>query len=422
MASDPLPPVQVPLTPEERIREWTDRSPLPGLVWPGYDDGCITHVSALLRRSLRRPAEVPARLLPFAQSAERVVLIIVDGLGYHSLARFRSESPAVDRALSEARLDVLTSTVPSTTPVALASLYTGAAPREHGIVGATVYLRERGGTGNLLRFSPMDDPRRDIYLEQGLDLKAFCPVSSVFERLGRRPGGAAWVPAAIRDNALCRICTAGSEIHPFHTPAQAMVGVRKSLRNGGLPLQTLYWDATDTISHLRGPYSEELRAEVSAFFMLLENELLSADLGGPVRVLLTADHGHLPVRRESVVKLEDHPAIQACLMAPPLGGTRLTYLYPLPGKEAGLREACRALEDRFYVRESAELLERGLFGTGKEHPEARHRIGALTLVPRGDATFHRTDPVWFTAPFRGDHEGLSAEEMTVPLVMWEAGS
>jgi hypothetical protein len=408
---------------EERVRIWKDRSPLPGMVWPGYADGCITHISRIVRNALGKPSPVPPRLTDFAAPADRVALIIADGLGYHGLARFRTESAVVDRLAGAARLEVLTSVFPSTTPAALTSLYTGAAPREHGLMGGNVFLRELGGPASALRFSPLEDPRRDVFLESGLDLKAFCPVPSVFERIGRRNAGSAWVPRAILDNSLCRIGTAGAAYkYPFFTPAQAIAGARRSIEADGPRFQCIYWDATDSISHVRGPYSEELRAEVNAFFRLLEDELLSAKPGnGKTRVLLTADHGHATVRKTGIHKLANYPKIQENLLAPPLGGTRVPYLYALPGREEALREACRPLEDRYFVLDAAEMLELGLWGEGAEHPEAANRIGTLILVPRGDETFHFKDPLFFSSPERGDHDGLSAEEMTVPLLMWEIG-
>jgi hypothetical protein len=125
------------------------------------------------------------------------------------------------------------------------------------------------------------------------------------------------------------------------------------------------------------------------------------------------------VRKSSILRLTDYPAIEKCLMTPPLGGTRAPYLQALPGQEDALRTACQPLEGRYFVADSREMLDKGLFGAGERHPEAAHRIGTLILLPYGDETFHRKDPAYFTAPARGDHDALSAEEMTVPLLMWD---
>jgi hypothetical protein len=408
-------------TPDRLIAEWQAASPLPGLVWPDYAGGCITHVSEIIRQALGKTSQVPSRLLPFAAPADRIVLIIVDGLGYHALKRFRAESSVIERVMDAATGTVLTSTFPSTTPAALTSLYTGASPREHGLMGGNVFLREKGLVANLIRFSPMEDPRRDVFLDQGLELKAFCPVRSVFEKLGRRNSGAAWVPGHILNNALCRICTSGApSVHPFPTPSQAMVGARKNLEGGGPRFQCMYWDATDGISHARGPYSEEYRAEVAAFFHLLEDELLTTrPKEGKTRILLTADHGHALVKKSRILRLCDYPDIQKRLMFPRLGGTRVPYLQSLPGEEEALREASKPLEEHYHILNSKEMLEKGLFGPDEGNPEAEHRIGTWILVPREDQTFFPKDPAHFTTPLRGDHDALSAEEMTVPLLMWE---
>src|SRR5262249_46465223 len=134
----------------------------------------------------------------------------------------------------------------------------------------------------------------------------------------------------------------------------------------------------------------------------------------------TADHGHALVSRDSVVTLDAHPDVRSRLMAPPLGGSRVPYLLALPGQEGELRTACCSLEDRYHLLDSREMLDRGLFGAGAEPPEVRPRIGTLMPAPRGDSTFHRSDPAYFSSPLRGDHDALSAEEMAVPLLMWES--
>jgi hypothetical protein len=118
------------------------------------------------------------------------------------------------------------------------------------------------------------------------------------------------------------------------------------------------------------------------------------------------------------LKLPDFPAIEANLLVPPIGGTRVPYLCALPGREAELRKACEPLEERYFIHDSREMLALGLWGEGKEHPEAANRIGTLVLIPRDDSTFHAKEPPYFTSDVRGDHDGLSAEEMVVPLMMW----
>src|SRR5207302_6559833 len=72
----------------------------------------------------------------------RVVVVVVDGLGWHLLPELAADAPLLASVLAggTGRLDELVCTFPSTTPTSLVSLGTGVAPGQHGILGFTVKL------------------------------------------------------------------------------------------------------------------------------------------------------------------------------------------------------------------------------------------------------------------------------------------
>ncbi len=79
---------------------------------PDYEGACITNVvPALLHLGAPAPSWLPA----FASDAERVVLLVIDGLGWNQLASRRRLAPTL------AGLDggAITTVAPSTTATAL---------------------------------------------------------------------------------------------------------------------------------------------------------------------------------------------------------------------------------------------------------------------------------------------------------------
>jgi hypothetical protein len=70
----------------------------------------------------------------------RVVVVLVDGMGYHLLPALAPHAPLLASMLfgSIGRLDELACTFPSTTPTSIVSLGTGALPGEHGVLGFTL--------------------------------------------------------------------------------------------------------------------------------------------------------------------------------------------------------------------------------------------------------------------------------------------
>ena len=67
----------------------------------------------------------------------RVAVVLVDGMGWHLLPELVADAPLLASVLAgdAGRLDELACTFPSTTPTSLASLTTGVAPGQHGILG-----------------------------------------------------------------------------------------------------------------------------------------------------------------------------------------------------------------------------------------------------------------------------------------------
>ena len=67
----------------------------------------------------------------------RVGVVLVDGMGWHLLPELAADAPLLASALAgeTGRLNELICTFPSTTPTSLASLTTGVAPGQHGILG-----------------------------------------------------------------------------------------------------------------------------------------------------------------------------------------------------------------------------------------------------------------------------------------------
>ena len=120
---------------------------------PSYDGACITNVvPALLHPAERAPVWLPA----VAHEAERVVLLVIDGLGWNQVHERRALVPVL------AGLDggPITTVAPSTTATALTSITTGL-PQPYleqillALKGAGIVRSKRGvGGGYVLAREP----------------------------------------------------------------------------------------------------------------------------------------------------------------------------------------------------------------------------------------------------------------------------
>ena len=111
---------------------------------PTYDGACITNVvPALLEPGDDAPPWLPA----VAAEADRVVLLVLDGLGWTQLQSRRHLTPT----LASMEGGPITTVAPSTTATALTSITTGMTPGQHGVVGYR--LAVEGEVLNVLRWS-----------------------------------------------------------------------------------------------------------------------------------------------------------------------------------------------------------------------------------------------------------------------------
>jgi hypothetical protein len=412
---------------EDAARQLEAASWLPGLVTPDYAGSCVANVPhaivALLtggEGSEGRRGAVPFPALDLGGMPRRVALVVLDAFGFRLFLRAARAVPALWRLVEAGRVAPLTSVFPSTTNVALTSLYSGEPPAVHGITGHLVYLREWGMVANLLQFRQVGDRGNETLRARGLEPREFCPVTTVFERLA-----AAGVPGdvitrqAFLGTSLAAIHHAGARIHPYLTSSDLCVALRRVLEDEATRFVFAYWDMIDSLSHRHGPYSEEVLAEAASFFATLEREVidgLSPDARAETLLLVTADHGQTPLPGHGGIALEEHPELRDLLLLPPTGSSRQPYFYAVPGRLEALRESVARFDAQFLFLDAREARERGLFGSEGRHPELPYRTGDLIPLARAEGCIWRMDTPQEIRRYRGIHSGLTADEMLVPLL------
>jgi hypothetical protein len=146
-------------------------------------------------------------------------------------------------------------------------------------------------------------------------------------------------------------------------------------------------------------------------------------------VLLTADHGMEGISPASTTyvnvawpELERHMAMGADgKPLAPAGSCRDLFLHVLPERldeaEARLGELLDGVAE---VRTVKALLDAGLFGSTVTEA-LTSRLANLVVLPAPGRAAYWLEPGRFEQTFLGQHGGLSANEMEIPLVSWTAG-
>ena len=393
-------------------------------VLPDYDGYSIAAIPSLISTAFGAPDPRAAALHAAVEHVipngiEKVVLLVLDGVGYDHLGRILAAHPelALHRLIDSGAMLPITSVFPPTTVSALTTYSTGLTPQEHGMVGYRLYLRETSTITNMIRMSVLGSGKGDSALDEGIDPKTFLGVSTLYSRL-RRAGVESHILIGkhISGSGLSSIIYDGKEkVHGTVTLSDMLVSARRILmRTQGKTFLSLYWGAPDGIAHTYGPWTDEFTAELRAIDAAIERELI-----GQVEntlLIISADHGFVPMRESDYHDLTAIPELEHALLLPPLGEPRASYLYLREGTRKRVMAAFEEhLEDGLVVIDSDTALASGLFGIGPVREAVRDRIGDLIIVSTGPAAI--LHPYKDAIKLKGMHGGLTRDEMLVPLIV-----
>lgn len=408
--------------PDQVLDRFRRSAPAPGMILPDYSAYATCNVSQLILRNFGLANRCPEVLHPLLdRTYDRVVLLILDALGWNQLHYFMESIPALQRLYEHATVLPLTTTFPSTTTVALTTIYTGLTPVEHTITGHYMFLRELGSVVDVLRFSPLGDPRREVYAERGVDVHELFPMYTVFEPL-KKAGlqGLSITRGIFTNTALGWLHHVGADVLGYLTGADMFIHLGHALDHRKKPgLTACYWDVVDMLSHEYRPFSEEVRCAVDQFFYSLEREIrdgIPRAERADTLLLITADHGQCDVPPEEAVCIGEQPTIRDLVMLPPTGQARAPYLYASQGNADALGEGLQALDGRVMVRRSEDLLQEGIWGPPEHAARIRARVGDYTAIGKGGTMVYGQDTRRETLRLKGHHGSLTENEMIVPLI------
>ena len=221
-------------------------------------------VPALLRRELPDWMPDPVR------GARVVVLLVVDGLGWHSLGEHAARTPTLSGMVG----GPITTVVPSTTAAALTSITTGLAPAAHGVLGYRIVV---------------DDDVLDVLghrLARGRRPPDPFTVQRHAPFLGRE------VPvvsaSTYRGSGFTQVHLRDTRYVGYRTESTLVEHLRH-LARGDDTFVYAYTAGVDEVAHAFGLHDGYYAAEVAATDRLV-TEILDA-LPGDAALVVTADHG-----------------------------------------------------------------------------------------------------------------------------------
>lgn len=347
----------------------------------------------------------PHRLaLPDVRSA---AVLLIDGLGMSAVQRRAGHARRLLAAIP-AQGGTIESGFPTTTAAALATLTTGLAAGEHGLVGYSVI--DRAGERVVNQLTGWDDRMRPHDWQ---------PHPTVFERAVAVGIDAVVVGAErYRDTGFTEAVLRGARFEAQPSIAERIAHAVTLLRGGQRRLVYVYVPELDMAGHAEGVESALWTSrldELDAGLRALEQSL-PADAG----VLLTADHGMLDVPpHRRIVLAADDPLWQGIRHV--AGEPRCLHLALDNAADAvAVRDRWLDSEgERSWVVTRDEAIAAGWFGPVSKH--VLPRIGDVIVATRAEIAYYDARTVTDRSlAMVGQHGSFSPHELRVPLARWGA--
>jgi hypothetical protein len=341
--------------------------------------------------------DVPERILAALDQADRgVIVLAIDGLA-HAVAAEHWQPTT---------LDLLHSTIPTTSTTAWLTSVTGVGPEQHGVPGMVFRLPADGTLIYAVTGATLATGQTDPTARPGL----VWPHPTVFQRAGVRCVALGremdtltgpWAQAVLAG------CERVTVTNPAQLPIQAadphalVAGVAADVATALTARPTLLWAYVnlDDYVHRHG-YDDRVRAALTRLADHAEHWA-----SGGWTVLAHADHGQVPcaadpdlVRAFAAI---DNPS--DCLV--PAGGAgRIRWLYPKPDRtEYVTTRLTAALGNTATVLSVHELPELAALPG---------RVGPVVAIATSPA-FPIPDPT-----LTHEHGGLDDDELHVPFATW----
>ena len=370
---------------------------------PAYGTGSVGDVLSSAAAVLGVPGYENALNLPAAQ---RVCVVMVDGLGLSLLKKRGGHAPFLKGFLSRGR--TLNASFPTTTVASLASLGTGLPPGRHGLVGYDVLDPDQDKVVNMLGSW---DP--------GVDPMSWQPHPTVLEQAARHVSVATVSLPRFADSALTRAALRGGAFHPatgVHARVSAAVD---ALASADKMLMYLYWNELDKAGHRYGAGSPEWGEQLEELDSALKR--LVARVPAGTLVLLTADHGMVDVPVSQRFDFSARPELVRDVRHT-AGEPRMVHLYLEPDAGEGALERLKqawqaAYGTRAWIFTREEAVQAGYFGPGVD-AAVLPRIGDLMVAAREPIALYDTRRVPASAlDVVGQHGSLTRAETEVPLLV-----
>lgn len=366
-------------------------------MYPNYERSVLSITNSILAHYGINPyhTTLPELDNTIRKNFRNIVLMIFDGMGSSIL---KNHLNADDFLRGNLRSDI-SSVFPPTTTAATISMHTGLSPIEHGWLGWSLYFKEIDKNVNI--FTNVIGGTKNTQAADFNVAQKYIPYNSIFCRIMER-----------NKDVKAEFIAPFTE-HRVKSVSEICDTVRRICKEQGQHFLLTYWDNPDSDMHLHGTCCDSTRSIMCDINRQIE--ILSNGLSDTL-LIITADHGQIDTEYKFI---SDFPSVSECLVRPESIETRAANFFVKQDKKVQFEtEFNRHFGTDFILFTKEQVLEQKLFGEGTPHKKAYDFLGDYLAVATGNLSLDYTPPTYRDV-YKGQHAGLTEDEMIVPLIIIE---
>lgn len=378
---------------------------------PDYERSIVNLISTFLKRFgcqvYHSEFPLEEHFEGFFQNINKIVIFLIDGMGYKKFMQ-------INNKVGFNSVIKVSSVFPTTTVAAITSWFTAKTPKEHGLLGYILYLREIGSITNMIEHTY---PGLEGGIFSGIIKKRLHRLENAFDLLKEKElYGGVLTHSTIANSGLSYLIHRNCHLMSYLYMGDLLSTLKKRLSENWRGILYVYWGYLDGLGHKKGPDSDAYEIELERLLIELKR-FTQFNLPKDTLFVITSDHGMIQIPGSNNYFLKPTDNFNRLLSSPPGGEMRMMYFYL--SKKANIEPLKSYFEENFpstvYFMNSKDAVEQGLFGSGRSHPELYNRIGDVIMLARENYAFTY---LYSGGEERlvGMHGSLTDDELYVPAV------
>lgn len=363
------------------------------ITYPNYNHSILNLMNSVLNHFGAEHTHTTLPKLDYilSKNYKNVVVMVFDAMGSKNIESILPK----DSFIRKHMIDEITSIYPPTTTAATTTLESGLAPMEHSWLGWSLHFDEVNENVNIfINTNDKGENVADYHVA-----RHYIPYKSVIDKI-----------KDIGNVEAYSVSPFGT--YPINDIYELMSSVETLCNKDEKNYIYTYWPEPDSSMHIKGILSEDSIYWVNKIDRMVEE--LSGRLKDTL-LIITADHGHINGKNELI---ENYKDITSCLKWLPSIEPRSLAFYVKEGMEEKFKEAfLKHFGNDFLLLSKEEVLQKKLFGYGKEHSRFKDFLGDYLAIAVGETAIFNTEFQY--KKFIGVHAGLTEWEMMVPLIIIE---